>query len=172
MSNAVIPGERFFFGNDHWRSYHAINEIEVYCDLLEHLQEKIKSLEIRGEGEELTLINVQAMISSYAIEIAIKSFWALDNPAECVPHTHNLVKVWDGLREETVKSLEQLELTSESLEEVPAPFTSNRYSMEYGGRDITVYQAPFLRALIPLLRDKLENTRKELLKPPFGELSP
>lgn len=172
MSNDVIPGERFFFGNDHWRSYRAINEIEIYCDLLEHLQDKIESLETRGKDEEVTLTNVKAVISSYAIEIALKSFWALDNPAESVPHTHCLDKIWKGLRGETVKSLEQLELTSELLAKMPAPFVSNRYSMECSDRDITVYRAPFLRDLIPLLRDKLDNTRKELFKPPFGELSP
>ncbi len=161
-----IPIERFLFGNKHWRTYRAIDEMEIYCDLLENLQDRLDSLETRGNDEEATLINVQAVISSYAIEIAMKSLWALDHPADSVPQIHDLSTIHDGLKEETVKSLERLQLTRKVLEDSPRPFVSNRYSMECGSRDITVYQTPFLRSLIPLLRDKQEETRETLLKPP------
>ena len=40
-----ISLEQFMFGNRHWRSYRAVDEIEVYCDLLENLQDRIDSLE-------------------------------------------------------------------------------------------------------------------------------
>ena len=80
-----MPIERFLFGNEHWRSFRAIDELEVYCDLLDSLQARIESLDIRGKDEEVTLINVQAVLSSYAVEIAMKSLWALDNPAKRVP---------------------------------------------------------------------------------------
>ena len=166
MATISIPMERFLFGNEHWRSYRAIDEIEVYCGLLENLQNRIDSLVTHGRDEEVTLTNVQAVISSYAIEIAMKSLWALDNPAECVPHEHNLVIIFDGLNEGTVRSLKRLELTMEVLREWPTPFVSNRYSMESSCRDITVYPTQFLRSLIELLRDKLEETREALLKPP------
>ena len=105
MATISIPMERFLFGNEQWRSYRAINEVEIYCDLLKNLQDRIDSLVTRGKDEEVTLTNVQAVISSYAIEIAMKSLWALDNPAECVPHKHNLVIIFDGLQEDTVRSL-------------------------------------------------------------------
>ena len=58
-----ISLEQFMFGNRHWRSYRAVDEIEVYCDLLENLQDRIDSLETRGKDEEVTLRNVQAVIS-------------------------------------------------------------------------------------------------------------
>ena len=161
-----IPIKRLLFGNEHWRTNRAIDEMEIYCDLLENLEERIDSVETRGNDEEATLINVQAVISSYAIEIALKSLWALDHSAESVPHTHDLSIILDDLKEQTVKSLIRLGLTRKVLEDSPRPFFSNRYSMECGSRDITVYQTPFLRSLIPLLRDKQEDTRKTLLKPP------
>ena len=66
-----FPLERLLFGNDDWRSHRAINEIDVYCDLLENVQDMIDSLETRGEGEEAALTNVQAVLSSYALEIAM-----------------------------------------------------------------------------------------------------
>ena len=111
MTYMKIPFERFLLGHDYWRSYRAINEIEVYCNLLEHLEERIDALETRGQDEEVTLINVQAVISSYPIEIAMKSLWALDQPDKSVPHTHNLVKIFGGLKDETKKSLAGLQLT-------------------------------------------------------------
>ena len=152
MPTRSMPIERFLFGNEHWRSYRAIDEMEVYCDLLEDLQDRIDSLETRDKDEEVTLTNVQAVISSYAVEIGMKSLWALDNPTECVPHKHNLAIIFDGLKEETVKFLERLQLTRAELETSPTPFVSNRYSMESRDRGIAVYQTPFLRLLTQLLR--------------------
>ena len=66
---------------------------------LDHLQSKIDALEIRGKDEEVTLINVQAVLSSYAVEIATKSLWALDHPDGSSPHTHNLVNIFDQLED-------------------------------------------------------------------------
>ena len=166
MPIVSMPIERFLFGNEHWRSYRAIDEVEIYCDLLEGLHGKIDSLETRGKDDEITLTNVQAVISSYAVEIAMKSLWALDNPADPVPHTHCLPMIFDGLKQETVTSLNRLRLTRRGLETSPTPFLSNRYSMESGTRDITVYDTGFLRSLIELLRDKLRDTREWLLEPP------
>ena len=158
MTKTTMSRERIFFGYASWRSSDAVGEIEIYCELLDHLQDKIDALETRGKDEEVALLNVQSVISSYAIEIAMKSLWALDHPDEAVPHTHNLVKIFDDLKEETVKSLEGLHLTRKVLQDMPTPFTSNRYSMEHGSRDILVYQAPFLRDVAQLLRDKLRES--------------
>ena len=166
MSIRSFPIERFLFGNEHWRSYRTIDEMAIYCELLDSLQDKIDVLETRGKDEEVTLTNVQAVMSGYAIEIALKSLWALDNSASPVPHNHNLLVIFDGLKEETMKSLKRLHLTRDELQKWPTPFVSNRYSMEDGTRDVTVYQTQFLRSLIQLLRDKEEETREALFKPP------
>ncbi len=158
-----ITLNRFSYGHNYWSSGNAIDEIEVYCELLDHLQEKIDALETRGKGEEVTLLNVQAVLSSYAVEIAMKSLWALDHPDESIPHTHNLAAIFDQLEDETKKSLEGLRLNLQMLGRMPTPFTSNRYSMEHDEREITVYKAPFLRDVTQLLRDKIEENREELL---------
>ena len=166
MTNGSIPFERLLFGHDEWRSHRAIAEIEIYCELMEHLEGRIDDLATRGAAEEVTLRNVQAVISSYAIEIAMKSLWALDHPDESVPHIHNLVKIFDGLKDETVKSLEGLQLTCQVLQDMPTPFTSNRYSMEQGSREITLYPPPLLGQLTQLLRDKLRESKESLFNPP------
>lgn len=158
-----ITLNRFFFGHDYWSSGNAIDEIEIYCDLLDHLQDRIDTLEIRGKSEKVTLLNVQAVLSSYAVEIAMKSLWALDHPDGSIPHTHNLADIFDQLEDETKKSLEGLRLNLQTLQEMPKPFTSNRYSMEGEGKKI-VYKAPFLRDFAQLLRDKIEENREALLK--------
>ena len=157
------------YAYDPWHPYHAVNELEVYCELLEHLQDKIDCLEERGEGGKIALINVQAVLSSYAFEIAMKSLWSLDNPGEPICRTHDIVKIFDDLREETQKSLEELQLTRQLLKRTPKPFVSNRYSMEnknteddkytkeHESRKVTLYYPPLLRGLRQLLRDTLED---------------
>ena len=165
MTRISVSLERFMFGNANWRPYLAVDEIEVYCDLLENLEDRINSLETRGKGEEVTLCNVQAVISSYAFEIAMKSLWALDNSDKVVPHVHDLPTFFDGLEEETVKALKRLHLTREELELRPKPFLSNRYSMEHRSRTISVFPFQTLRPLAQLLRDKVEESRKSLFRP-------
>ena len=164
MPVGAIPTDRFLFGNEHWRSNRAIDEIEVYCDLLDVLQERIETLQTRGKDEEVTLTNVKAVISSYAFEIGLKSLWALDHPTDSVPTTHDLLELYDRLSEETVDSLNRLHMTKEAFVNWPKPFISNRYSMESGSRDITVYQTGFLRSLAQLLKDKLQKTRKSVFR--------
>ena len=166
MTTTSIPFAWLFWRNEHWRSYRATNEIEIYCDLLDNLQDRIDSLEIRGKEEEVTLCNVQAVISSYAFEIAMKSLWALDNPADSVPHKHNLVLIFNGLSDETVESLKRLQVTREGIKEWPEPFVKNRYSMENADREFTVYPSRMLRPLIELIGEKVEESREALLKPP------
>ena len=166
MTDGSIPLERLLLGNEHWHSYDAADEIEIYCELLDHLQDKIDALETRGKDEEVTLSNVQAVISSYAIEIAMKSLWALDHPDKPGLRTHNLVEIFDGLKDETKKSLERLQLNLQVLQDMPTPFTSNRYSMEGNGRRMSIYQTPFLREFAQLLKDKVEENREALLKSP------
>ena len=119
-----IPLERLVFGNQHWHSSNAIDEIEIYCDLLDNLQDRVDSLETRGKGEAATLHHVQAVVSSYAFEIAMKSLWALDNSDKPVPHEHDLLISFDGLGKDTVESLKQLRLTRELVENTLNPFTA------------------------------------------------
>lgn len=164
MKERSVSIGRLFFGHEYWSSGNAIDEIEVYCELLDHLQAKIDALETRGKDEEVTLLNVQAVLSSYAIEIAMKSLWALDHPEGSIPHTHNLADIFDQLEDETKKSLEGLRLDRQMLGRMPTPFTSNRYSMEHVDKELSVYKAPFLRDVTQLLRDKLEENREALLQ--------
>ena len=166
MSTITIPLERFIFGNEHWRSNRAIEEIRIYCDLLDILDDRIDQLANRGREEEVMLINVQAVISSYAIEIGLKSLWALDHPAETVLKTHDLVDLFDELNQITVQALDKLGLARKTLEDSPVPFMANRYSMENANRDITVFDTGFLRQLAEYIDDKVEETRKDLLGRP------
>ena len=115
MPAITIPLERVVFGNEHWRSNRAIDEIEVYCDLLDCLQERIEALHTRGKDEEVTLTNVKSMISSYAFEIGLKSLWALDNPADKVTTTHDLLELFGELSEGTVESLNRLPHDQKSI---------------------------------------------------------
>ena len=162
-----MPTEKLMFVNEHWLSYRAADEIEVYCDVFEFLERRIESLETRGKDEEITLLNVQAVTTSYALEIAIKSLWAIDHPDDCVPHIHDLLELFDGLNEDTVKALERLHWTRSVVKGYPKPFFSNRYSMEdANGASTVVYPSLTLRPLAQLLRDKVEEARKELFKLP------
>ena len=168
MPTISVPIERFLFGNENWRSYRAVDEIGVYCDLLDILQARIDSLQTRGKDEDVTLVNVQAVISSYAVEIAMKSLWALDNSPATPPRGrdgHDLLIMFDGLKKETVESLGRLQLTRKVLEDFPSPFPSNRYSMEATSRDIVVYKAGFLKSLAQLLRDNLDQARHPEVRP-------
>lgn len=153
------------FANEHWRSTRAADEIEIYCDLLDDLQTRIDALPVRGKDEEVTLRNVQAVNSSYALEVAIKSLWALDHPDKEVPRKHDLLARFDELDAETITALESLRWTREAIQLCPEPFVSNRYSMESSERVITVYPSKYLRPLGQLIRDKMEETREYLLKP-------
>ena len=40
MKTVSIPIERLMFGNEHWRSHLAIDEVEVYCDLLDQTRKE------------------------------------------------------------------------------------------------------------------------------------
>ncbi len=154
-------------GHDYWRSYKAIDEIKVYCDLLDILENRRADQQNQGRKEPATLLNVEAVIGGYALEIGMKSLWALDNPKGIVRKLgHNLDTVYDELKLDTVDSLIALGLTRALLAKVPKPFESNRYSMEYGGREIVVYDASFLRQLAQLIEDKLDETMKTLITPP------
>ena len=170
---------RFLAGSEHWSSPLAVDEMEIYCDLLENLEHRIDSLEIQGKLDEVTLLRAHAVISSYALEIAMKSLWALDHPDKTVYHTHNLLKFFDELKAETQESIVRLQLTREVLEESPKPFYDNRYSMEYDDkrddredkgrkkrREYVVYWASELRSLVQLIGDNLEESRESRLRPP------
>ena len=181
MTETNFITNMFYSEYDPWHPYHAVNEIEVYCDLLEHLQDRIDCLEARDRDEKVALLNVQAVINSYAIEIAMKSFWALDHPGESVLHTHDLLKIFDGLKGETKKSLEGLQLPRQVLERASTPFISNRYSMEHDicstiqdgyavehdRRVIALYHPLLLRKLAQILRDTMEARAEDINKALF-----
>ncbi len=166
MPTISIPIERLLFGNDHWRSHRAVAELEIYCDLLQKLQDRIDSLDTRGRDEEASLFSAQAVINGYAFEIAMKSLWALDDPVDPVPHTHCLPRIFDGLNEKTATSLKGLQITRQVLEAWPTPFLTSRYSMENSSRDIVVYEIRVLRSLVELLEEKLKDARESLMRSP------
>ena len=167
MSTKEFSFERLMFGNSHWSSPAAIDEIEILCDLVDGLQCRIDSLETRGKDEEISLLRVQSLNSSYAFEIAMKSLWAIDNPEdEPKTHGHNLLDLFEGLKQETKDSLKQLKIRRSVLQKWPEPFASNRYSMERGDKEFTCYRPGFLRAVMDLLRDKLEESRRTLMTSP------
>ena len=161
-----ISVKKFFVGNEYWDTSTAIDEIKVYCILIDHLDDKIDLLENRDKFEKSAMINVQAVISSYAIELAMKSLCALDNPDNNVPHQHDLTKILEKLNTDTVKSLERLHLSHEELKSFPDPFVSNRYLMEYDKIDssIVVYPPPLLRELTQMLEDKLQDAWRAILE--------
>ena len=167
MSIRTIPITRpTLIGHEYWRSYRAIDEIEVYCDLLDIIEHRRADKANQDMKERATLLNVEAVLGSYALEVGMKSLWALDNPKGIVRKLgHNLDKVYNGLKPETVASLRLLGLTRYMLAKVPKPFESNRYSMECGSREIAVFDAGFLRQLAHMLKDRLDQTRKELISP-------
>ena len=166
-----IPIERLLFGHENWSVFCAEGEIAVYCDLIDDLQSKLYLLQ-DGNREEAAMVSVQAVISSYALEIGLKSLWALDNAPKSavrtrdkVPHIHCLLTIFDGLSEETTEKLEQIGLTRPALEEFPKPFFSNRYSMEHRSNRLVSYDGGFLRKLGQLLEETLDLRRKELMSP-------
>ena len=184
MPTINVSFERLFFGNKHWSTPGAIDEVEIYCDLLDNLQERVDSLETRGKGEEVTLVKVQAFISTYAFEIAMKSLWTLEHCGKKVPHDHDMLKVFVELEQDTKNALERLEITREILESYPKPFQSNRYSMERldeekpgestseltdeekrGRRTLLAFHPKFLRSLIELMTNRLDKSRATLLNP-------
>ena len=117
-----------------WNVLAAIDEIEAYSDLLDGWEKETDSGGI-SNNKRVGLISAQAIMSSYAFEIAIKSFFELDNPDRGVPATHNLVTLYDELNDDTKKLLKQVKITGQNLKDDPEPFLSNRYSMGYDCRE-------------------------------------
>ena len=162
-----VPFDQLVFGNPHWDTLLAIDEIMVYSDLIDHLGRQIELLNIRHENEEVTLINVQSVLMAYALEIALKSLWAMDNPDKCMRHTHNLLYFHKGLQSDSVASLQALGLTEDSLKRFPRPFETNRYSMEFKRpeeyeKEKVRVKTSFLRQFGELLRETLNKRRKVL----------
>ena len=56
-----------------WNVLAAIDEIEAYCELLDGWEKETDSGEM-CKNTETGLISAQAIMSSYALEVAIKSF--------------------------------------------------------------------------------------------------
>lgn len=165
-----IPFDQLVFGNPHWDAPQAIDEIMVYSDLIAHLDRQRESLNTRHENEEVTLINVQSVLMAYALEIAMKSLWAMDNPVDCMCHTHDLLYFYKGLQSDTVTSLQDLGLTEDRLKGYPSPFVTNRYSMEYEvpeqyEKPKVIVKASFLKQLGNLLRETLKKRREDLWCP-------
>ena len=160
-----IPIERFLFGHDYWRTDQAIDEMMIYSDLTAQLACRIEALTTRGKDEEVTLRNVQAVLSAYALEIGMKSLWAMDNPDKRMRKTHNLMDIYKGLQSDSVAALHDLGLTEEVVERFPRPFKTNRYSMEHDEIEIVVPKASFLEQLAEVLRETLEKRRADALSP-------
>ena len=97
---------------------------------------------------------MQSMLMAYALEIAIKSLWAMDNPDKCMRHNHDLLRFYKGLQPDTVTSLQDLGLTGDLLMRFPRPFANNRYSMEY--KTPEKYEKELVRVKAVLLKTTWE----------------
>jgi hypothetical protein len=159
-----IPFGRIAHGNEHWQVMWAMEEIEVYCGLLDHIDRQIATLDDPRGTDATTLRKAQALLSSYAFEIGMKSIWALDHPGDEVPKHHNLLKAYDDLSPETIIRLEALEFPRSVLTEYSEPFVENRYSMEPARTVFCIYTAVALRGLVGLLCERLEEVRRAQLK--------
>lgn len=112
-----------------WNVFVAINEVQAFSDLIDEWGEETG----RREGckqRRSGLISTQAIMSSYAFEIAIKTLVWIDNPHEGVEATHDLLKLYRELKEDTKARLEKIGVTYQSLSKDHSPFVKNRYPME------------------------------------------
>ena len=167
MREGSIPWDQLVFGNPYWNTPQAIDEIVVYCDLIAHIDCRIASPDIRHENEKATMRDVQLMLMAYALEIAIKSLWAMDNPDKRMCRTHALPDLYKGLQTDTTAAIQELGLTEDRLNSFPCPFVTNRFSMEYQEqekylKEKVIVHASFLKQLGELVRETL-NKRREAL---------
>ncbi len=148
--------------NENWSTTNAIEQIEVYCEVLEHLEISDKS---SSKDDRHARFNVRAVNSSYAFEIAMKSFWALDNPEDKMIYTHKLLEILNGLRKDTLESLKQIGVTRKSIfRDLKEPFVFNRYSMEGSGiKFCAPYTSQFLRDVNETLKKMLAKRVDEVL---------
>ena len=154
---------RFVHISESWETVNAINQMDVHCELVEFLEYKINT---SSGSKKASYCDAAALISSYSFEIAMKSFWALDNPHHNVPRTHKLTKLLKGLNKDTKKELESIGINSKFLQKLPAPFIFNRYSMEKDkGVIIVTYPSRHLQTLIVTLRKIHSKRQDELLSP-------
>ena len=158
------PMTRILFGHDYWRSERAANEIDEYVKLLGKLDDEMDNIvstsghNVLSRQQEVAIIpkmTAYAVISGYALEIGIKSVWALEHPNEKVQRTHKLLGFYDQLTPSTKKTLRDMRLTRGELENCPNPFEANRYSMETGTKELTLHDPKFLKSLSLLIRSKL-----------------
>ncbi len=140
-----------------WCSLQAISELQGYCDLVSEWEKEIESTEV-CKDRKCALIDTTAIMSSYALEIAIKSFVSMDSSHAKVECTHDLLKLYDNkdMTEDTRGLLKQAGITRQFLENNRAPFIENRYSMDNNASGkLVTYRASSLRKLVQLLNDKL-----------------
>ena len=156
------PMTRILFGHDYWRSERAANEIDEYVKLLGKLDDEMDNIVstsgrnvLSRQQEAIPKMTAYAVISGYALEVGIKSLWALEHPSEKVRRTHKLLGFYDQLTPSTKKTLRDMRLTRGELENCPNPFEANRYSMENGTKELMLHDPSFLKSLSLLIRSKL-----------------
>ena len=148
--------------NGNWSTTNAMEQIEAFCEVLESLEISDKS---SSKDDRYARLNVRAVNSSYAFEIAMKSFWALDNPRDKVIHTHKLPEILRGLKKDTLESLEQIGVTPKSIfMGLREPFVFNRYLMEGPGiKPGATYTSQFLRDVKRVLKETLTKRVDEVM---------
>lgn len=87
----------------------------------------------QDELSEREHIGVEPMLLALSMELALKAWFAFDHDTPDVIKSHNLVKLFDGLKDESQKKLEA------SFEKSVAPKHPSFFYVDYSIRDI-LYQ--------------------------------
>ena len=112
-----------------WNVFIAIDEIESFADLIDEWEKETNGME-GCKQRRSGLISTQAIMSSYAFEVAIKTLVWMDNPYKGVAAIHDLPELYKELKEDTKAGLEQIGITYQELKRNPMPVVSSRYLME------------------------------------------
>ena len=140
-----------------WNVSLAIAELEGYAILIAEWR-KEESSPNTSDNKKRALFKTRALISGYAVEVAFKTLFVLDNPGEGFEATHNLLDLHDGLGEETKESLDKADVRREHIEVYPQPFLDNRYFMEgKEGRPILIHQPRELTSIIHIIKERCKQ---------------
>ena len=112
-----------------WCSLQAISELQGYCDLVSEWEKEIESTEV-CKDRKCALIDTTAIMSSYALEIAIKSLFPMDK-FTCGSRVYtNLLKLYDNKDMKKIQDFKQAGITRQFLENNRAPFIEKLGSMD------------------------------------------
>lgn len=140
-----------------WNVPSAITELEGYVTLITEWRKEERSPKI-SDGRKSALFKTRALISGYAVEVAFKTLFVIDNPDKGLEGTHKLLDLYDGLRKETKESLGKTDIHRFYIEVHPQPFFDNRYFMEgERGKKILIHHPKELISLIQIIKERYKQ---------------